>query len=121
MPLESAYLLIASMDVDPAHEARFNEVYDEHARHLLRVPGVLSVTRMKGEPFVLAIAGGEQPMPAPSPVYTAIYELDDPAVLAGAAWAAAVERGRWASEIRPHTRNRHHAVYAVRPTMMAAP
>jgi hypothetical protein len=117
MPVESAYLLIASMDVDAAHEALFNEVYDEHARHLLAVPGVRAVRRMKGEPFTLAIAGGHQPMPAPSPAYTAIYEIDHPSVLASPAWAEAVEKGRWAKEVRPHTRNRHHALYAVRPSL----
>lgn len=114
MPIATRYVLIASMDVDPAYEALFNEVYDqEHCPHLLGVPGVRGVTRMKGEPFVLAIAHGEQPMPAPTPVYTAIYEIDHPDVLRSPAWAEAVELGRWAAEVRPHTRNRHHAVYAV--------
>ena len=112
MPIQSRFVLIASMDVDPAHEALFNEVYDgEHAPYLLAVPGVRSVTRAKGVPFSFAIANGVKDMPAPEPTYTAIYEIDHPDVLKSAEWAKAVEAGRWASEVRPHTRNRHHALY----------
>lgn len=111
MTIETTYILIASMDVTPESEALFNEVYDEHAKHLLGVPGVRSVTRMKGEPFSLAIAGATKEVPAPSPIYTAIYEIDDPEVLNSVEWADAVEKGRWATEIRPKTRNRTHAIY----------
>ena len=112
MPVQSRYVLIASMDVDPAHEALFNEIYDsEHAPYLLKVPGVRSITRFKGLPFAFAIAGGVKEMPAPAPVYTAIYEIDHPDVLKSPEWAKAVEAGRWAEEVRPHTRSRHHAVY----------
>lgn len=114
MPSASRYFLIASMDVAPQYEDLFNEVYDgEHVPHLLRVPGVRRVTRCKGVPFAFAIAGSIKPMPAPDPAYTAIYEIDHPDVLASPAWAEAVEKGRWASEVRPHTRNRSHAVYEI--------
>ncbi|MGI9521407.1 MAG: hypothetical protein ACR2PG_07130 [Hyphomicrobiaceae bacterium] len=112
MSMNSRYILIVSMDVDPAYEALFNEVYDtEHVPHLLGVPGVHSVSRYKGAPFALAIADGIQHISAPTPAYTAIYELDHPDVLTSPEWAEAVEQGRWGSEVRPHTRNRHHAVY----------
>ena len=112
MPLPTTYVLIASMDVDQEHEALFNEVYDtEHVPHLLTVPGVRHVTRLRGVDAEIAIAGGTQPMPSPRPVYTAIYEIDDPSVIASPEWAKAVEAGRWASDVRPHTTNRHHAVY----------
>ena len=115
MTIETKYLFVAAMDVDAAKEALFNEVYDvEHVPELLKVPGVRSVTRLKGEPFTFSIGGALKAMPAPSPVYTAIYEIDSPEVLKSAAWAAAVEKGRWASEVRPHTTNRSHAVYKVR-------
>ena len=117
MPIQSRYVLIASMDVDPPYEDLFNEVYDgEHVPHLLKVPGVRSVARLKGEPFTLAIANGFKEMPAPAPIYTAIYEIDHPDVLKSAEWAQAVEAGRWASEVRPHTKSRHHAVYATQST-----
>jgi hypothetical protein len=52
-------------------------------------------------------------MPAASPRYTAIYELESPEVLASEAWARAVEAGRWPSEVRPFTSGRHHALAKV--------
>jgi hypothetical protein len=114
MSVSSKCILIASMDVDPEHEDLFNTVYDtEHIPHLLAVPGVRGVTRMRGEPFTIAIAGTEQAMPAASPIYAAIYEIDGPEVLASEAWAKAVEQGRWASYVRPYTRNRSHRVYRI--------
>ncbi len=114
MPIQSRYLFFASMDVDPAHEAVFNELYDrEHIPFLLGVPGVLSVTRCQGEPFQMALGGETKSMPAPSPVYTAIYEIDDPKVVSSPEWTAAVEKGRWPGEVRPHTRNRAHGMFRV--------
>lgn len=113
MPLPTRFVLIASMDVDPAYEDLFNEVYNtEHVPHLLAVPGVRHVTRAKACLAQIAIAGGTQPLPETRPRYTAVYEIDDPAVLASAEWAKAVELGRWATEVRPHTTNRQHALYA---------
>ncbi|MEZ5726526.1 MAG: DUF4286 family protein [Burkholderiaceae bacterium] len=114
MPLTSKYVFFASMDVDPAHEDLFNEVYDsEHVPKLLAVPGVLAVSRIKGEPFDVSIGGETRRMPAPTPVYTAIYEIESPEVLTGAAWSEAVEAGRWPTQVRPHTRNRAHGLYRV--------
>ncbi len=58
--------------------------------------------------------GGEvKEMPAPRPVYSAIYEIDSPDVLTSDAWKEAVERGRW-PQLRPHTSNRSAAIYKVR-------
>ena len=52
MPIQSRYVFVASMDVDPDKEDIFNEVYDtEHVPNLLKVPGVRAVTRLKGEAF----------------------------------------------------------------------
>jgi hypothetical protein len=66
--ISTRYVLIASMDVTPEAESLFNEVYDtEHVPNLLQVPGVHSVTRMKGEPARFAIAGAVRELPAPSP------------------------------------------------------
>ena len=113
MPMATSYVLITSMDVVSELEALFNEVYDEHVAHILKVPGVRHVTRMKGEPFLVAIGGTTQTMPAPDPVYTAIYEIDDPGVLVSKEWTDACEAGRWPTEIRPHTRKRIHAVYRI--------
>ena len=108
---KTGYVLIVSMDVEATKENLFNEVYDEHAEQLRAVPGVRSVERFKGEPFKISIGGEIKSVAAPDPVYTAIYELETPEVLQSEAWASAVEQGRWADEIRPHTRNRSHALF----------
>jgi hypothetical protein len=115
VPIASRYVFIASMDVAPEKEALFNEVYDqEHVPNLLKVPGVRSVTRLKTEPASLNIGGERKPLTGEgAPVYTAIYEIDGPEVLTSAAWAEAVELGRWPKEVRPYTRNRHHVVRKV--------
>ena len=115
MPITSRYLFVASMDVDADKEALFNEVYDtEHVPNLLKVPGVHAVTRLAGEPFAMSIGGQERPVAHAGPRYSAIYEIDGPEVLVSRAWAAAVEAGRWPGEVRPFTRNRHHALFRVR-------
>ncbi len=112
MPIQARYVMIAAMDVAPEVEALFNEVYDtEHVPYLLQVPGVRSITRLTSIPAAFAIAGGLRDLPAASPAYVAMYEIDDPDVLTSAAWAEAVERGRWATDVRPHTFNRQHFVY----------
>lgn len=109
-----SWLFVVSMDVTPEKEALFNEVYDtEHVPYLLEVPGVRRVTRARSEPLRVSIGGEVKETPPASPRWTAIYELDDPAVLAGPDWAAAVERGRWPSEVRPHCFNRAHALYKI--------
>jgi hypothetical protein len=111
MPIITTYLFVASMDVDPDKEALFNEVYDtEHVPNLLKVPGVRAVTRLKGEPFAMSIGGAEQQVAHTGARYSALYEIEGPHVLVSAAWAEAVERGRWPSQVRPYTRHRRHAL-----------
>ncbi|MEW6690404.1 MAG: hypothetical protein AB1452_15100 [Pseudomonadota bacterium] len=115
MPYKTRYIFIASMDVDPDKEALFNEVYDkEHIPNLLKVPGVVSVTRLTAEPLVLAIGGERKTVVAEGePRYCAVYEIESPAVLTSPAWAQAVEAGRWPGEVRPYTRNRRHVLRKV--------
>ncbi len=114
MTIGARYLFIVSMDVEPECEALFNEVYDhEHIPSLMQVPGVRGVSRLKGEPFAVAIGGEVKRLDAPSPVYTALYEIDGPEVLTSPEWSAAVERGRWPAQVRPHTSNRRHALMRV--------
>ena len=114
MTVSARYLFIVSMDVAPECEALFNEVYDrEHIPNLLQVPGVRGVSRLKGEPFEVAIGGEVKQIEAPSPVYTALYEIDGPEVLTSQEWSAAVERGRWPAEVRPHTLSRRHTLMRV--------
>jgi hypothetical protein len=112
MPVASRYVFIASMDVAPEKEALFNEVYDkEHVPNLLKVPGVVSVTRTVQEPLTLSIGGEAKRIVAEGePKHSAIYEIESPAVLVSKEWAAAVEAGRWPSQVRPHTSNRRHVL-----------
>lgn len=113
---KARYLFIASMDVDPAKEDLFNEVYDtEHVPLLLEVPGVLSVMRSTREPLRLAIAGGVKTVTAEGePKYSAIYELESAEVLTSDAWAHAVDQGRWPTEVRPHLSNHRHVLRRIR-------
>jgi len=109
---KAKFLFIASMDVDPAKEALFNEVYDtEHIPELLKVPGVLSVRRGVSVPLTMSIGGEKKTIVAEGePRYSAYYELESAEVLTSDAWAKAVELGRWPKEVRPYTRNRRHVL-----------
>jgi len=92
-------LYLVRMDVAHDHETTFNEVYDkEHVPNLRAVPGVRRASRYR------------QPSPT-EPRYLAAYELDGPGVIDSAAWKAAGEAGRWPTAVRPHTMNRHLAMY----------
>lgn len=115
MPYKTRYVFIAAMDVDPAKEAIFNEVYDkEHIPNLLKVPGVKSVTRLTQQPLEMFIGGERKKIVADGePRYTAVYEIESPEVLTSEAWSKAVEAGRWPSEVRPYTRNRRHVLRKV--------
>jgi hypothetical protein len=115
VPITSRYVFIASMEVAPEKEALFNEVYDtEHIPNLLKVPGVRSVTRLRTAAGSMMIAGAAKALTGDgAPTYTAIYEIDSPDVVASAAWAQAVELGRWPTEVRPFTSNRHHIIRKV--------
>ncbi len=115
MPIATKYLFFASMDVEPDREALFNEVYDEeHVPNLMKVPGVVSVTRIKAEPFAISIGGERRSVAVGGePAYTAIYEIESPDVLVSKEWAEAVEAGRWPGEVRPYTTNRRHTLQKV--------
>ena len=110
----SQYVFQVSMDVTPDKEALFNEVYDnEHVPYLKEVPGVIAVTRARSVAFKVSMAGEVKDVPAGTPRYTALYTVASPDVLCSDAWAEAVERGRWAAEVRPHTFNRSHSLYEI--------
>lgn len=115
MPITTKYLFIASMDVEPDKEALFNEVYDqEHVPNLLKVPGVISITRLAAAPLTMSIGGEERSIVAEGePAYSAIYEIEGPEVLVSRQWAEAVEDGRWPDEVRPYTSNRRHVLRRV--------
>jgi hypothetical protein len=114
MPIQSKYIFIAAMDVDADKAALFAEVYDtEHIPFLLKVPGVRSATRMQGMPFGLSIGGETVRKEHVGPTYYAVYEIDSPDVLKSDGWTAAVEKGRWPTEVRPYCRNRQHMMMKV--------
>lgn len=115
MPISGNWIFTAAMDVDPDREALFNEVYDtEHVPHLLTVPGVVSVTRAKLDTLRVTMGGETRTVdPAGKPRYACFVELASPDVLTSAAWAAAVDAGRWPAEVRPYTRNRQHTLHKV--------
>ena len=112
---DEKYLFIVSMDVEPEKEDLFNEVYDEeHVPFLSNVPGVISVTRLTKQETKLTLGGKIETMDTDSQAkYTAIYEVTGPDVMVSDAWAEAGEKGRWASEVRPFTRNRSHVLRKV--------
>jgi len=112
---KARYLMIASMDVDPEHEAIFNEVYDhEHIPNLNKVAGVLGVTRYKRGTLTMNIGGEKKTIEIPNEsTYTAIYELESPEVLTSPAWDKAIEEGRWPGQVRPFTKNRRHILLKI--------
>ena len=113
MPLQGRYLFSAAMDVDPAKDALFNEVYDtEHVPLLQTVPGVIAVARFRTRELTMVIGGERKTIVIENePRYIALYELESPEVLTSEAWAAVVDRGRWPGQVRPHTKNRRHVLY----------
>ena len=97
--MSARFLYLVRMDVAHDLEKTFNDVYDhEHLPLLATVPGVIRATRYR------------QPSPT-DPRYIAAYEMESPAVLQSPAWKKAGESGRWPTDIRPHTMNRHLAAY----------
>ena len=80
--------------------------------NLMKVPGVVSVIRLKAEPFAISIGGERRSVAVGGePVSTAIYEIESPDVLASTEWAAA--RWSWPEEVRSYTTNRRHALQKV--------
>ena len=97
---KAKFIFIASMDVDPAKEALFNEVYDtEHVPELLKVPGVLSIRRAVSVPLTMFIGGEKKTIVAEGePRYSAYHELESAEVLTQDLVAAPIWR---ASRRRP--------------------
>lgn len=112
MPFSTSYVFIASMDIDPDKEDLFNEVYDEeHIPLLMKVPGVISITRLVKDELTMIIGGERTTIASENePKYSAVYEIESPDVLVSEGWANAVDAGRWPSEVRPYTSNRRHVL-----------
>ena len=108
MPFQTRYVYTAAMDVEPEKEALFEEIYDtEHIPLLIKVPGIVAVTRFKREDLTFIMNGERMSVTvADEPKYSAMYEIESPDVLVSDAWADAVDQGRWPGEARPYTSNR---------------
>lgn len=113
MPIQTRYLFSAAMDVEPAKDALFNEVYDgEHVPLLLKVPGVIAVARFKKQELTMILGGERKTIVVEhEPAYNALYEVESPEVLTSEPWARAVDQGRWPGQVRPYTSNRRHVLY----------
>jgi hypothetical protein len=90
-PAGAGGLLVNAMNVDPAHEAEFNEWYDhEHIPLLSKVPGTLCARRFRDD------KGTHR--------YLALYHLESPEVTMGDAWKKAAGT-EWTERLRPHFRD----------------
>jgi len=112
MAPKSKYLFIASMDVDPAKEGLFHEVYNtEHCPELGKISGVGPITRFEAQAFQVSIGGKTQTVsPDGQPRFHAMYEIESPEILSSPEWGEAVELGRWPEQVRPFTTNRRHTL-----------
>jgi hypothetical protein len=90
-PAGAGGLLVNAMNVDPAHEAEFNEWYDhEHIPALSKVPGTLCARRFRDS------KGTHR--------YLALYHLASPEVTQSEAWKQAAGTP-WTARLRPHFRD----------------
>ena len=96
MAPKSKYLFIASMDVDPAKEALFHEVYNtEHCPELGEIAGVSAITRYEAQAFQVLIGGQIQTVsPDGQPRFHAMYEIESPEILSSPEW---VKQWNWAA------------------------
>src|SRR3970282_2917142 len=113
MPIQTRYLFSAAMDVEPAKEPLFNEVYDgEHVPLIRNVPGVIAAARFKKQELTMILGGERKTIVVEhEPAYNALYELESPEVLTSEAWAKPVDQGRWPGQVRPFTKKRRHVLY----------
>lgn len=90
-PIGAGGLLVNAMNVDPAHEAEFNEWYDhEHIPLLSKVPGTLCARRFRD--------------PKGTHRYLALYHLQNAEVPTTDAWKQAANTP-WTDRLRPHFRD----------------
>jgi hypothetical protein len=90
-PAGCGALLVNAMNVDPEHEAEFNEWYDhEHIPALSKVPGTICARRFKD------MKGTRR--------YLALYHLESPEVTMSDAWKTGAGTP-WSAKMRPHFRD----------------
>ena len=80
MPIQSRYLFIASMDVDPQRQSLFNEVYNtEHCPLLSQVPGVTGVSRFELQPLTMSMGGETRTIKIEGePIHHALVRIGEP-------------------------------------------
>jgi hypothetical protein len=109
MPQEAPRgLLLVMIEVDPAYEDEFNRWYnEEHLPERKACPGFLSARRF------VAVEG--------EPKYLALYELESPEVLQGAAYRKIYPPSEWTKQISKHFLRTIRNVYEeVTPTIVEA-
>lgn len=90
-PAGCGALLVNAMNVDPEHEAEFNEWYDhEHIPALSNVPGTIMARRYKD------LTGTHR--------YLALYHLESAEVTMSDAWKQGAGTP-WSAKLRPHFRD----------------
>jgi len=94
------YVFTAAMTIGPERAGLLNEVYEtEHVPELLRVPGMISISRYR------------RTKPADT-FYLAVYEIATPDIPTGPHFMKARDVGRWPAEVRPFTRGLRNGLYA---------
>ena len=90
-PAGAGGLLVNAMNVDPEHEAEFNDWYDnEHIPALSQVPGTVCARRFKD------MTGTRR--------YLALYHLESPEVTMSDAWKSGAGT-TWSAKLRPRFRD----------------
>lgn len=101
-------LLLAMMDVDPAHEEEFNRWYnEEHFPDRVNCPGFLSGRRF------MAVDG--------TPKYLALYDLESPDVIKSEAYRE-IYWSPWTDRISKHWTQLKRNVYVdITPSIIRKP
>lgn len=96
-PAGARYFYIVTFEIDVVDEALFNEIYEtEHIPNILKVPGVLGITRFRDH---LPNENGWL-------VYSAMYFLTQANLPDTPAWKEQSDLGRWKPLIRPRIKSR---------------
>jgi len=109
-PQAGRTLFVVMMDIDPEHEAEFNRWYEEeHLPERLSCPGFLAASRY------CAIAedpAGRAQGTELRPRYLAVYELENPEVLASDSYRKMVDNpSAWTQRMRRHYQVRVRHTY----------
>ena len=103
-PADAGGVILVSMDIDPEHEAEFNDWYNtEHIPRLSAMLGVIAARRFRSRRVV----------PADAPAYVALYHVDNTDLYATEGWVAA-NQTPWMLRMRRFQRNRTYFMFRTR-------